>query len=373
MSFLTQSLTTTSFSELPEIPALPLSPHASELHQLENLVSKKLYAEDGTLKDTTEELIKKFQSLDLQDHEKEQFQKIHSLYTQQQLHTISSSSIAKVPSIKTELFTAKISKVSKGGIQKLLHVAKKWQKLTKERYERAKIEGVAKGLLLQVEDSRRVLKWLIEDLENRETRKTFSFYIAYTEDHTVQAIGEFGECTTDNTLKLFLLATAPGNIALFKEDSPCRGGGSAILSHITHEVQSSEKLKKIPFHLISLPSAAPFYLNQGFEKIPSKKEEVAFPADITSQKSNEKDEKKIECGYESDSEEKFSKTKLYDMPWGCTCNNIPDAIQDVPDLNVEFAFPLKAQMQYLEKQKTKNVHPCQKFQWKKLRSGMHKK
>jgi hypothetical protein len=219
---------------------------------------------------------------------------------------------------------------------------------------------------------------MMSDLEDKVLRRTMSYYIAFKpENFSVQAIGQFGFSEKDKSAKLFYLATNPKNLPLFKEDVPFRGGGSAILSHITREIQNSKKFKKLPFHLVSLPTAAEFYKKRGFKKIPSGQEEnttasapnsvPATNAPLALQKQNIEETLTLQCGYETETEDEKSNATS-DKSWRCICKKEHDPIRDNPDLNIEFSFPPKAQMRFLKK--TKNIPSCKKISWQKLRSGV---
>jgi hypothetical protein len=113
-----------------------------ELSQLEKFVQGKLFKKDPALYETTEKLIEKFQKTKLEGAHAERFQNIYALF--QQCTSRSSTRIntrknvpQEVPFGKDELYTAKIPNNSASGLQKLLHIAKKWQKCVHARYERA--------------------------------------------------------------------------------------------------------------------------------------------------------------------------------------------------------------------------------------------
>ncbi len=88
-------------------------------------------------------------------------------------------------------------------------------------------------------------------------------YVAYDTTHQAQAVAlvSFPE---DKTPSLSLIATHPNNIMLSSNGArPCRGAGTALLSHITHDIMKREAFED--FSVEALNGAVPFYKKFGFE------------------------------------------------------------------------------------------------------------
>jgi hypothetical protein len=353
------------------------SSHEAELSQLEKFVQQKLFKKDPALLDSTEKLIEKFHKIKLEGAHAERFKNAYELYLKYsgRKQNFEKKKENEAIAIKDELWIAKIPSNSTSGLEKLLHIAKKWQKCAKDRYEKAVKEGVDRPLIDKIADSRCTLKYMLVDLEDKATRRNLSYYIAFNPaNFSVQAIGQLGLGEKNKCITLYFLATNPKNIPLFKEDQANRGGGSAVLAGITREIQNSKKYKNLPFHLVSLPTAAEFYRKRGFKKIPEKKEENTknppqntTPYNSPVAQAQHKKEATHSCGYETDTEEE-KKSLPSDESWHCICTKIHDPIRERADANIEFSFPKAAQKLLLER--TKNVPQCKKISWHKLRSGV---
>jgi hypothetical protein len=383
---------------IPSIPQIPAdSPHANELNELSHLVEKSLFKHDAVLTDRTKELIGKFQKIYLNANERDRFEAIYTQYLGKTNQAPIQKSMDSVQDAQPEknneqsqYFTARISKNDQVGLQKLLHIVKKWQKLAIERCERAKQAHLKQEDIDKAQDSRRVLNWLRRDLEDKSNLKKYSYYIAYTpNDGRVQAIGELyiSQELINKKFKMAkveLLATHPKNVPLFQDDTPLRGAGTALLAQMTKDIEDSNRKSSYTLlpSLISLASAAPYYKKQGFTQVSDSDSDsdTSSGSDSDSDSNSDSDIRSsspkrrpvkeenstLRCGYETDSDDEKTK-RATDQSWRCICKSAQDDIKDTPEKNVIFYLPADAQAQFL--QKNSNLRTCKKSYWKKLKSG----
>lgn len=162
------------------------------------------------------------------------------------------------------LFTAKIlhTKMSK----RLKEVCKLWNE--KAKYKNDIAQSVVAHLdatkQLIASDSANIVDGLKSCIPKKPNKTDDAVYIAYDASGKVHAVA-LVDLSKRKTHQIDLLATNPDNVIILgNETGPVRGAGSAVITHVVHDILHSKAFKKKKLQLTAVPSAVSFYEKLGF-------------------------------------------------------------------------------------------------------------
>lgn len=185
----------------------------------------------------------------------------------EQLKADKAKGVPAVAAAHPALFTAKI--LNPKTTKRLHEIAKEWHakaKFKKDLSNAAEAQ-VAKDKRELADDSNMLAGWFEKDMKDlKPTKRKDAVYIAYDSAMKVQAM-VCASLSKKETQEIDILATNPDNVVVFgTEQSMVRGAGTAIITHIAHEVLQNKKFKKKKLGLVATETAEPFYKKLGFKE-----------------------------------------------------------------------------------------------------------
>ncbi len=150
-------------------------------------------------------------------------------------------------------------------LQKTMTVIKRWQERAKENLvlSDAKVAKMSKTHELTLKDSLHTLKMILDGFPQQDN-DFFAAYIAHTDDGILQGVATANvKYPTDGDI--WGIATNPDNLAFSRLPTPpLKGIGTALITHIAHEILSKEPALDVKISLASLDTAKRFYEKLGF-------------------------------------------------------------------------------------------------------------
>lgn len=211
--------------------------------------------------DTAKELL---ESRPLKRKVQERFNKVEALDRALQRFA-SHPNEASVKASYPLLFTAKIlnPKVSK----RLKAVCKLWNEKAKYKNDIAQsvVAHLDAAKQMIASDSANIVDGLKSCIPKKPNKTDDAVYIAYDASGKVHALA-LVDLSKRKSHHIDLLATNPDNVIILgNETGPVRGAGSAIITHIVHDILQSNAFKKKKLQLTAVPSAVSFYEKLGFK------------------------------------------------------------------------------------------------------------